>query len=103
MQADRRHWRFQFVSNRIDESIVLLAAANLPHQEAGIHDHARDDQREEDDPEEQQHAQAPVEDDPSNVKRDRKRHQANAQGDKENDSSAAARDAHGVAKEFYSV
>ena len=52
-------------------------------------------QREEDNAEEQQHAFAPVEDDPANVERDRQRNQANAQAQEEHDRSAAARDAHG--------
>ena len=96
MQADRSHRRFQFVSDGIDEAVVLLAAANLAHQKAGVHDHAGNDQGKKDDAEKQQHSLAPVEDDPSNIERDRQRHQADAQAKKEDDSSAAARDAHGV-------
>ena len=49
----------------------------------------------EDDAEEQQHAFAPVEDDPADIEGNRQRHQANAQAKEEDDGSAAARDAHG--------
>ena len=96
MQTDRSHRRLQFVSDRIDEAVVLLAAANFAHQKTGVHDHASDDQGEKDDAEKQQHAFAPVEDDPSDIQRDRQRHQADAQAEKENDGSAAARDAHSL-------
>ena len=81
--------------DRIDKAVVLLAAANFADQKAGVHDHARDDQGEKDDAEKQQHAFAPVEDDPTDVQRDRQRHQADAQAEKEDDRPAAARDAHG--------
>jgi hypothetical protein len=96
MQANRGDRRFQFVGNGVDEAVVLLAAANFTQQKGGVHDHARNDHGKKDHPEEQQHSLAPVEDDPSDIERNRQRHQANAQAEKEHDSSAAARDAHGV-------
>ena len=96
MQANGSDRRFQFVGNGVDKAVVLLAAPNLAHQKGGVHDHARDDQRKEDDAEKQQHALAPVENDPSDIEGNRQRHQANAQAEEEDDSSAAARDAHGV-------
>ncbi len=80
----------------IDEAVVLLAAAKLPHQEARVHDHTGDDQGKKDDAEKQQHSLAPVENDPSNIEGDRERHQGTTQANEENDGSAAARDAHGV-------
>ena len=61
-----------------------------------FYDHARDNQREENNAEEQQHSFAPVEDDPADVERDRQRDQADAQAEKEYDGSAATGDAHGV-------
>ena len=96
MQANGGDRRFQFVSNGIDEAVMLFAPANLAQQERRVHDHARDNQREKDDPEEQQHTLAPVENDPSNIKGNRQRHQGDAQEEEEDDGSAAARDAHGV-------
>ena len=78
------------------KAIMLLAAANLAYQEACVYDHSSDDQGEKDDAEKQQHTFAPVKDDPSNIQRDRQRYQANAQAEKENDSSAATRDAHSL-------
>src|SRR5277367_777622 len=103
MQPDRSDWRFQFVSDCVDEAVVLLAAAQLAHQEDSVDDHAGDNQGKKDDPEEQQHALTPVEDDPANIERDRQRHQADAQAKEENDGSAAARDAHGSSARFYRV
>lgn len=103
MQADGSHGCLQFVSNGIDKAVMLLAAAQLTHQKARVHDHPRDDQRKKDDAEEQQHSLAPVKNDPSDIKRNRQRHQANAQANKEDDSSAAARDAHGSSARFYRV
>src|ERR1700692_5113796 len=96
MESNRSDSRFEFVGNRVDEAVVLLAAAKLPHQKAGVHDHARDNQRKKNDAEEEQHSLPPVENNPSNVKGHRQRDQGDAQAQKENDSSAAARDAHGV-------
>src|SRR5579863_7396242 len=37
MKADRSNRGFQFVSDRIDKAVVLLAAAYLANQEAGVH------------------------------------------------------------------
>src|SRR5579863_5529550 len=94
MQTDRRHGSFQFVSDSVDETVVLLAPPNLMHQEAGVYDHAGDDESKEDDAEEQQHALPPVENDPSNIERNRQGYEGDAQAKKEYDRSAAARDAH---------
>src|SRR5579863_6061444 len=94
MQADRRHRSFEFVSDSVDETVVLLAPPNLMHQEAGVYDHAGDDESKEDDAEEQQHALPPVENNPSNIERNRQRYEGDAQAEKEYDRSAAARDAH---------
>src|ERR1700733_12554036 len=80
----------------VDKAIVLTAATPPPNQEAGVHDHAGNDQCKKDDAEEQQHSLAPVEDDPADIESDRQRDQADAQAEKEDDGSAAARDAHGV-------
>src|SRR6202046_3801500 len=75
---------------------MLLAAANLAQQERCIHDHARYNQGEKDNAEKQQHAFAPVEDNPPNVERNGECNQTDAQAEKEDDGSASAGDAHGV-------
>src|SRR2546422_4751728 len=94
MQTDGSHRRLQLMRNRVDKAVMLLVAANLTHEKNCIDDHAGDDQRKKDQAEQQQHAFAPVEDDPANVERNRERHQGDAQTEEENDSSAAACDAH---------
>ena len=96
MQPDGCHRRFQFVSHRIDKAVVLLAAPHFANQKDGVDHHPGNKQREKDDAEYQQHTFAPVEDDPADVERDRQCHQADAQDDEEDDSSAPARDAHGL-------
>ena len=103
VQPNRSDRSFQFVGYRVDETIVLLAAANLTHQEDGVHDHAGYNQREKDQTEKQQHAFAPTEDDPADIQSDRERHQADAQAEEEDDGSAAARDTHGLSGRFYRV
>ena len=55
------------MGNGIDKAVVLLAAPQFAHQKNRVDDHARNDQREKDDAEKQQHAFAPVEDDPADV------------------------------------
>src|ERR1700678_784730 len=87
MQPDGSDRPLQLVSHRVDEAVVLLAAAKLANQEARVHDHAGDDQRKKDDAEEQQHALAPVENDPSNIEGDRERDQGDAQANEKNDIS----------------
>src|SRR5579863_5989607 len=94
MESHGSNRGLQFVGYCIDEAVMLLASAKLPHQENRIHHHAGNDQREEHDSEEQEDAFAPVQDDPSDVQRDCQCYQTNAQAEEENDSSAAARDAH---------
>ncbi len=94
MQPDRGHGRFQLMGDGIDETVVPLAAPQLAHQKNGVDHHPRDDQRKEDDAEEQQHALAPVQDDPADVERDRQRNQADPQAEEKHDRSAAARNAH---------
>src|SRR5580704_2249042 len=88
------------MSDGVDETVMLFAALNLAHQEACVHNHAGNDQREKDDAEKQQHSLSPVENDPADIQRDRQRHQANAQANEEDDSPAAARDAHGSSTDF---
>ena len=80
--------------NRINKAVVLLAAPDLAHQENRIHHHPGNQQREENNPKEQKHPFAPIQDDPSHIERNREGDQANPQDDEEHNRSAAARDAH---------
>ena len=95
VKPDGSDGRFQFVGNGIDEAVMLFVAANLAHQETGVHNQPCDQQGEEDYAQEKQNAFAPVENDPADVQSDRQQHQANAQNDEEGDGPAAAADAHG--------
>src|SRR5579862_8402139 len=94
MQADRGQRSFEYVGNGVDETVVLLAAAELAHKEDRIDDHSGDDQGEEDNPKKEQYDFAAVEDDPPHVEGHGERNQADAQAEKEDDGSAAARNPH---------
>src|SRR5580692_1002803 len=82
---------------------MLLAAAQLADEKNGIDHHPRNNQGKKDNPKKQQHTFAPVEDDPANIERNRQRHQADAQEEKKNDGSTAARNAHSGSSRFYRV
>src|SRR3954468_7827602 len=76
IEADRSDRRLQFVRHRVDERVVLLVAPDLADQEDGVHDAERDDDEEKDRAEHDQHPLAPVQDQPADIQRDRRRHQA---------------------------
>src|SRR4051812_9773700 len=95
MQTNGRQRSLQFMRDRIDETVMLLTAPQLPNQKNCIYDHAGNNQGEEDDAEKQQHTFTPVENDPPHVQGDRQRNQANPQAKEEDDRSASARNAHG--------
>lgn len=80
----------------IDETVVLLTSTQLSDQKNRIYNHTRDDQGKEHDPEKQQNAFPPIQQDPSNIQSDRKGYQADAQAQEKYDRSAAARNSHGV-------
>src|ERR1700683_3161044 len=103
MQADGGNRRFEFVGNGVDKTILLFVALDLSQQKTRVDNESGDDEREKHDAKKQQHAFAPVENDPAYVECDGKRDQADAQAKKEDDSSAAAGDAHGWSCGFYSV
>src|SRR5215469_1219177 len=75
IQPDRRDGRFQFVCDSVDETVVLLVAAQLANQEARVENHSQDD--------------------PADVQRNGQRYQAYAEDDKERDRLSPARDSHG--------
>ena len=90
IKPDRSDGRFQFVSDRIDEAVMLLVAANFTDQETGVHDEPGNQQGEKNHAQKEQDAFAPVEDDPADVQSDRQQYQTHAQNDKEGDGPAAA-------------
>src|SRR5215471_6979617 len=94
VQPDRRYWGFQFMRHGVNKTVVVLTASHLSHEEDCIYHHSRNQESKEHDPEKQQHAFAPVEDDPTDVERDCERHQADAQNDEEYDGSTPTGDPH---------
>jgi len=65
VEADGSDRSFEFVSDSVDETIVLLVAADFAQQENRVEDQTGGDGAEEDDAEENFDAFAPVEDDPA--------------------------------------
>ena len=82
------------MGDRIDEAVMLLVTPDLVDQEAGIDDETRNQHGEQDHAQKQQHALAPVKDDPANIQPYRQGHEANAEHHKKRDGLAAAGDAH---------
>ena len=90
VEADGGDGRLQLVGDGVDEGVVLFVAANLADEEGGVEDEAGDDDAEEDDAEDEQN--------PADVQRQRGRHQADAEHQKEGDRFfAATADAHDAA------
>src|SRR5208282_2497643 len=79
IELDGRDRRLQFVSDRVDEAVMLLVAANLANQKNGIEDEAGNDGAKKNDAKKNLDALAPVEDDPSTADGERHRRQANAE------------------------
>src|SRR2546428_337303 len=73
---------------------MLFVASDLVHQKAGIHDETCNQHREQDHAQEQQHALAPVKNDPANVQPYGQGYKADAKHHKKSDGFAAAGDAH---------
>jgi hypothetical protein len=66
------------MSNRIDETIVLLVQLDFSYQETGIQNESENNRGEEKNTEEKQNALTPVENDPSDVQCHSQRYQADA-------------------------
>ena len=90
MKANGGNGRLQFMSDGVDETVVLLIAPDLSDQKTGVEDEARGDCAEEDDPEKDANTFAPIEDDPAKADRDRDRSQDDSEGEKEYDFAAPA-------------
>src|SRR5579859_6246998 len=71
VKANGRDRSFQFMSNCINEAVMLLIAANFADQKAGIENQASGYRPEEDDPEKNFNVMLPVQDDPAETNRDR--------------------------------
>src|ERR1700692_4775570 len=94
VEPDGRDRRLQFMGNRVDETIMLLIAANFTDEKNRIEDEAGDYGAKKNDAEKDFDALAPVEDDPTAA--DRKGHgrEANAKREEKINCFLAADDAH---------
>jgi hypothetical protein len=79
VQPDGRERSFQFMSNRVDKSIVLLVAAYLANEEGSVENETSDYQQEKDYAENQQGDFARVEQNPANIQRHSQRDQTSAE------------------------
>src|SRR5215469_3016203 len=84
------------MSHGIQETIVLLVAADLTHQKDGVQHQPGDDERKKNDAQHQRHYAAPMQHNPADVKKNSQPHQATAQGNEKSDGLGAAGDAHGA-------
>src|ERR1700704_5652594 len=82
------------MSDRVNETVVLLVAANFTDKKNCIEDEAGDYGAKENDAEKNFDALAPVEDDPTTADRERHRRQANAQREEEINRFLPADDPH---------
>ena len=64
---------FQLVSDGVDKAIVLLVAANLAHQKAGIENKSGGDRTKKDHAQQDAYTGLPVQDDPAECDRDNNR------------------------------
>ena len=71
IQPDGGHRRLQLVRDRVDEGVVLFVAPDLPHQKDRVQHDAADDHRQQQDPQEQQDAGAPVQQNPADIQNSR--------------------------------
>ncbi len=71
IQADGGDGSFQFVGDGVDEGVVLLVAADFAHQKDGIQHDAAADHQHQQDPEHQQDAVPPVQQEVADVENSR--------------------------------
>ena len=69
VEADGSDRRLQFVRDRVDEGVVLFVSPDFTHQEGRIQNHAGMMIGQQQDAEEQQDSRAPVENYPTDVKK----------------------------------
>src|ERR1700693_2664366 len=94
VEPDGRDRRLQFMGDRIDETVMLLVAANFADEKNRIEDEAGDDGAKKNDAKKNFDTLAPVEDDPAAANRQRHRRQANAQREEEINRLLPADDPH---------
>jgi hypothetical protein len=70
VKANGSNWGLQFVRDRVDEAVVLLAAANFADQKNRIQSNSGDDSAEENYSQEDFHAFPPVDDNPAAAHRE---------------------------------
>src|SRR5215510_688168 len=92
VQPDRRDRRFQLVSDRVDEGVVLLVASDFENEKDGVDDETGDDHAERDDAEDEdpQRRAFGGDDDPADIQRDRRRDEEDAEGDEKRDRLLAS-------------
>src|SRR5262249_14450940 len=95
VEANRSDWCFQFVSDGVDERVVLFVSTNLTNEERRVDDETENDCTKEDYAENEQCHFAPVEDYPTDIQRDRQRHEGRAERDEKGDRFSTASYAHG--------
>src|SRR5262249_25608862 len=81
VETDGGDRRFQFMSDRVQEAVLLLVSADFPDQKDRVQDQAGDDQAEKDYAQYQRDRVGPVMDNPTDVEIERHGHQAGAQRD----------------------
>ncbi len=76
VKANGGDGRLEFMSHCVDKAVVLLIQLDFTHQETCIQDQSENNRCKEENAEKEEHALAPVENDPSDVQRDGQRDQA---------------------------
>src|SRR5689334_22002150 len=99
VETDGSDGGFKFVSDGVDETVMLLVAADFTNQEAGVQDDAGGDGGEENEGQKNLNIGAPVQNNPSATDSDGDPGQDDAQGEEEEDRFAATSDAH--PRKFY--
>ena len=78
--------------NGVDERIVLLIAADLPHQKKRIENYAADDDPQQQDAKEEKNSGAPGKQNPTDIEEEDDEDQGRAQGNEKRDRPFAAAD-----------
>src|SRR5688572_16432460 len=89
IQPDGCDGSLEFVSDGVNERVVLLVAAYFADQERRVEHQSEDDQVKKDDSQNEQRDLAPVENNPTHTQRHRERNKTRAQRDEERDGFAA--------------
>ena len=94
VQANRGDGSLEFVSDRVQKTVLLLVFVNFANQKNRVNHDSRDDQGEKNDSENQRNDFPPLEDNPGDVQRQRQADQAGAQGHEKRDFFGTSRNAH---------